>query len=197
MNEKEKSELGYLFKSSDPSLIDERNVAKVLCWKYNICDPTDFKTRNDIIHQLFKEVKGGFYIAAPFNCDYGTNISIGDAFFANYNCVILDGAEVTFGDHVLIGPNCSFNTPNHAIDPGLRQDGYEICKAIHVGNNVWFGSNVCVLQGVTIGDNSIIAAGSVVTKDIPENVIAAGNPCKVLRKITEADKEKYPLYKGE
>ena len=124
-------------------------------------------------------------IEQPFVCDYGYNIRVGEGFFANYNLVILDPAPVTFGDNVFIAPNCSFTTASHPLDAERRNKGLETCKPIHVGNNVWIGANVVVLPGVTIGDNAVIGAGSVVTRDIPAGYVAYGNPCKPHRKIED------------
>ena len=146
---------------------------------------------------MFGEVKGDFVITAPFYCDYGSNISIGDQFYTNHNCTILDGAKVSFGDHVFIAPNCVFSTAGHAIDAEQRAAGLEIAFPITVGNDVWIGANVSVLPGVTIGDGTIIGAGSVVNKDIPAGVVAAGNPCRVIRKITDEDKRKYKMIDAE
>lgn len=123
-------------------------------------------------------------------------LNVGKNFYTNHNCTILDGAKVTFGDNVFIAPNCVISTAGHAIDAEQRAKGLEFALPINVGDNVWIGANVSVLPGVTIGSNTIIGAGSVVNKDISEGVIAAGIPCKVIRKITEQDKEKYPLYRG-
>ena len=120
-------------------------------------------------------------IESNFFCDYGYNISVGENFYANHNLVILDGAKVEFGDNVFVGPNCGFYTAGHPIDIKSRNEGIEYAKPIKVGNNVWFGGNVSVMPGVTIGDNVTIGAGSVVTKDIPSNCVAYGNPCKVKR----------------
>lgn len=119
----------------------------------------------------------------PFYCDYGYNISVGDRFYANHNLVILDEAEVTFGDNVFVAPNCAFYTAGHPLDAVERNRGIEYARPITVGNNVWIGGNVCVLPGVTIGDNCVIGAGSVVVKDIPANSVAAGNPCKVIKTL--------------
>ena len=138
--------------------------------------------------------KNNVWIESNFQCDYGYNISVGENFYMNHNCVILDGGKVEFGDNVFIGPNCGFYTAGHPIDAKLRNKGLEYVKPIRnkgleyvkpikVGNNVWFGGNVVVLPGVTIGDNVVIGAGSIVTKDIPSKVVAYGNPCKVIRKI--------------
>lgn len=131
-------------------------------------------------------------ITPPFWCDYGYNITVGDYFYSNHNLVITDGAKVTFGDHVFIAPNCCFTTAEHAIDSEMRKRGVEIAKPITIGNNVWIGAGSTVLAGVTIGDNAVIGAGSVVTKNIPANVVAVGVPCKVMRKIIEEDKTRYP-----
>ena len=130
----------------------------------------------------------------PFWYDYGYHISVGDYFYANHNLVITDGAEVIFGDNVFIAPNCCFSTAEHAIDPEQRKAGMEMAKPITVGNNVWIGAGAIILAGVTIGDNSVIGAGSIVKKSIPANVVAAGVPCRVLRKITEEDKTRYPVW---
>lgn len=133
----------------------------------------------------------------PFWCDYGYNITVGDYFYANHNLVIQDGAKVTFGDNVFIGPNCCFTTVEHPTDPKQRKAGLEIVKPVTVGSNVWIDAGSSVLAGVTVGDNTVIGAGSVVTKSIPANVVAVGVPCRVLREITEADKTRYPIYMGD
>lgn len=127
-------------------------------------------------------------ITAPFWCDYGYNIEIGEHFYVNHNCVILDCAKVKFGSYVFIGPNCCFTAAGHPLDVEQRNEGLEYVYPITIGNNVWIGAGVTVLAGVTIGDNTVIGAGSLVNKDVPANVVAVGNPCKVLRKITEDDK---------
>lgn len=127
--------------------------------------------------------KENFLIEQPFMCDYGYNIAIGENFYSNHNLVILDCANVTFGDNVFVAPNCAFYTACHPIDYKTRNKGLEFAKPIKVGSNVWIGGNVVVLAGVTIGDNTVIGAGSVVVKDIPSNVVAFGNPCKVIKEI--------------
>ena len=137
--------------------------------------------RVTILKKLLETTQGAFTITAPFWCDYGYNIRLGKNFYSNHNLVILDGAKVIFGDNVFIGPNCSFYTPEHPIDVELRNSGLEYARPIKVGSNVWFGGNVTVLSGVTIGDNVVIGAGSVVVKNIPSNVIAVGNPCRVIK----------------
>lgn len=134
-------------------------------------------------------------MTAPFYCDYGFQISVGKNFFANHNCFLLDEARITFGDNVFVAANCVFSTAGHPIDAELRAKGLEIARPITVGDDVWIGANVSVLPGVSIGSGTVIGAGSVVCKDIPKGVVAVGNPCRAVRKITEADKKKYPIWK--
>lgn len=197
MTEREKAASGYLYDANyDAQLLEERKRCKDLCHEFNLCKPSDVGRQEKILRELLGHTKQVFTITAPFWCDYGYNISIGENFYSNHNCLILDGAKVTFGDNVFVAPNCCFSTAGHPLDTEQRNRGLEIALPITVGDNVWFGAGVTVLPGVTIGSNTVIGAGSVVNKDIPDGVVAVGNPCKVLRKITEADKDKYPVYKG-
>lgn len=154
---------------------------------------TCYQSNISIIYERCVRKKSVPHEEQPFYCDYGYNIEIGENFYANMNCVILDEAKVTFGDNVFIAPSCGFYTAGHPLDVEQRNRGLEYARPIRVGNNVWIGAQVCVLPGVTIGDNTVIGAGSVVNRDIPANVIAAGNPCRVIREITEEDKTKYLL----
>jgi len=172
----------------DEALTAEREVAKDLLFEFNKMKPSQRNERSQIIDKLFHAVGENAWIESPFNCDYGSNISVGDNFYANTNCTILDCAKVTIGNNVLIGPNVGLYTPNHAMDAEERKAGYERSLPITIGDNVWLGGSVTVVPGVTVGNNTIIGAGSVVTKDIPANVVAAGVPCKVIRTITEKDK---------
>lgn len=195
MKEWEKAQQGYLYDANyDKEIVEERTRCADLCYEFNLCRPSDTAKQQELLNRMLGSIKGNPVITAPFYCDYGFNITIGENFYTNHNVTILDGAKVTFGDNVFIAPNCVFSTAGHAIDSEQRAKGLEIARPITVGNNVWIGANVSVLPGVTIGSSSIIGAGSVVNKDIPEGVIAAGNPCKVLRKITEEDKKKYPVF---
>lgn len=184
--EKEKAKSGELYNANyDSDLLAERDVCKELCFEYNHLPPSCKDEREKIIKKLIGKTGSTFLIEQPFYCDYGYNIKIGENFYANHNCVILDGAKVTFGDNVFIAPGCGFYTAGHPVDPIQRNEGLEYAYPITIGNNVWIGAQVIVLPGVSIGDNTIIGAGSVVTKDIPPNVIAVGNPCQVLRSITD------------
>ena len=196
MTEWEKAQAGYLYDANyDKDIVDARTKCADLCYEFNHCKPSDTKKQTELLHQILGEIKGDIVITAPFYCDYGFNISVGKNFYTNHNCTILDGAKVEFGDNVFIAPNCVFSTAGHAKDAEQRGKGLEIALPIKVGNNVWFGANVSVLPGVTIGDNTIIGAGSVANKDIPSGVIAVGNPCRVIREITEKDEEKYPIWR--
>ena len=170
--------------------------AKALCFEYNQLSPNEKDAQRVILNKLLGKMGKEVIVTPPFWCDYGYNISVGDYFYSNHNLIITDGAKVTFGDHVFIAPNCCFTTAEHALDPEMRKAGMEVAKPITVGSNVWIGAGSTILAGVTIGDNSVIGAGSVVKKSIPENVVAVGVPCKVLRPITEADKYRYPLFQG-
>ena len=191
MTEKEKMLDQKMYDANyDKELIAQRERAKDLCFEFNKTRPSDTEAQQRILKKLLGKTKNGFLIMQPFWCDYGYNIEIGENFFANHNMVILDGGKVTFGDNVFIAPDCGFYTAGHPVDYERRNMGLEYAYPITIGNNVWIGAGVRVMPGVTIGDNSVIGGGSVVVKDIPENVVAVGNPCKPIRKITEADKKK-------
>lgn len=183
MNEKEKMLTGKLYNPLLDGLLEDRTFAKDLCYQYNNLKPSEIEKRTVLIKKLFNKTGNDFLIEQNFQCDYGYNIEIGENFYSNHNLVILDPAKVTFGNNVFIGPNCGFYTPEHPIKAEERNKMLEYAKPITVGNNVWFGGNVTVLGGVTIGDNSVIGAGSVVTKNIPSNCVAVGNPCRVIKTI--------------
>ena len=183
MTNKEKMLNGQLYNSLDENLNNERMKAKDLCFEFNNSYPSDIKKKNEILKRLLGKIGENITICQPFYCDYGSNIEIGDNFFANHNLVILDCAKVIFGDNVFIGPNCTFNTPKHPLDVEERNKSLEYAFPIKVGNNVWIASNVTICPNVNIGDNVVIGAGSVVTKDIPSNSLAFGVPTKVVKKL--------------
>jgi acetyltransferase-like isoleucine patch superfamily enzyme len=147
--------------------------------------------RCSVIKKLFGKIGSNFTIESPFRCDYGYNIFAGEKFYANYNCVILDCARVTIGNNVFFGPNVSLFTAGHPIHFEPRNTGLEYAFPITIGNNVWIGGGAIINPGITIGDNVVIGSGSIVTKNIPSNSIAVGNPCKVIRNITDADRKYY------
>lgn len=186
MTEKEKLQAGELYNGNDKELVSDRIAAKKLCAEYNAVTYNDFQKRERLLSRLLAFKGENTWIEPNFFCDYGYNIIMGDNFYSNHNLVILDCAEVIFGDNVFIGPNCGFYTAGHPLDYKMRNYGLEFAKPIKVGNNVWIGGNVCIMPGVTIGDNVVIGGGSVVTKDIPSGVVAVGNPCKPVKDIPES-----------
>lgn len=182
--EKMKMLAGEVYNANyDEELLEDRQQCKEFCYDYNQLRPKQVEEKQAIIRRLFNKTGERFWIEPPFFCDYGYNIEIGECFYANHNMVILDEAKVVFGNNVFIGPNCSFYTACHPLDAAQRNEGLEFTKPISIGDNVWLGGNVTVIPGVTIGNNSVIGAGSVVSKDIPANVVAVGNPCKVIRNL--------------
>ena len=186
MTEEEKMLAGELYDANyNKELIEKRIYAKELCKEFNDCNVRNLEEKKSILEKLFQKRIDTVLIEPNFYCDYGFNIHLGKNFYSNHNLVILDANKVEFGNNVFIGPNCGFYTSGHPLDYKTRNKGLEYAKPIKVGNNVWFGGNVCVLPGVTIGDNVVIGAGSVVNKDIPSNVVAVGNPCKVVKEILE------------
>lgn len=190
MTEKEKMKAQMLYDANnDTELIEDRNLCKDLCFTYNNFHPSQIEQQQELIRRLIGKTKEAFHVTAPFWCDYGYNIEFGENFYSNHNLVILDCGKVTFGDNVFIAPDCGFYTAGHPIDFERRNKGLEYAYPITVGSNVWIGGGVRVMPGVTIGSNVVIGSGSVVVKDIPDNVVAAGNPCHVLRPITDKDKE--------
>ena len=191
MNQKERMLAGLPYKAWLDGLSEERLENKKRIYRYNHLPPEALEEQDALIRQILGRTGKTVHIEAPFHCDYGYNIEVGENFFANYNLVILDVGRVTIGKNAQIAPNVAIYTAGHPIHPDSRNSGYEYGIPVTIGDNVWIGGNVCVMPGVTIGSNVVIGAGSVVTRDIPDNVIAAGNPCRVIREITEADRDYY------
>ena len=188
----EKLQDGEIYNDFDQDLFNRRVEAKKLFRAYNRLDDDEVEKRNEIMQKLFKSVGQNVWIEPDFRCEFGKNISIGDDVYINFGCVILDCGPVTIGNQVLIGPNVGIYDASHALDAQERMDGALIPGKISIGNRVWIGGGTIILPGVTIGDDTVIGAGSIVTHDIPSGVVAVGNPCRVLRKLTEKDKVGYP-----
>ncbi len=185
--ERRDREMAYI---SDEEIFEEQKRARRLTQALNTADRSDFDAIGKIVKELLGRSEGAF-INPPFYCDYGTHIEVGKNFFANYNCTIIDVAKVIIGDNCQMAPNVSIYTAGHPLHPAARNTLYEYGIEVVIGDNVWIGGNTVILPGVHIGNNTVIGAGSVVTKDIPDSVLAAGNPCKIIREITEDDFQFY------
>lgn len=185
--ERRDKQMAYI---SDESIFEEQKRARILTQKLNTMDRADFEGLAAVAKELLQTEENPF-INPPFYCDYGNHIQVGKNFFANYNCTILDVAKVTFGDNCMLAPNVAIYTAGHPLHPDSRNSMYEYGIEVNIGNNVWIGGNTVILPGVSIGDCCVIGAGSVVTKDIPAWSVAAGNPAKIIRKITDADRKHY------
>lgn len=192
MTEAEKCFAGLWYDTGYEGREEAHLACADLCHEYNLTLPSDMKRRNDIIRRLFGKTGERFYIEPNIFCGFGTNIEIGEDFYANNNCVFVDPAVIRFGDHVLLGPCCCFYTALHPLDKETRSKGFERALPINIGDDVWFGGSCTVLPGVSIGSGTVIGAGSVVTKDIPAGVLAFGNPCTVRRKLESEDASFYP-----
>jgi maltose O-acetyltransferase len=181
--EREKMLSGQLYHALDPELTEARRRARGLLYTLNHSRDGEVDLRRRIISELFGSTGAGTWIEPPFYCDYGSNITLGDAVYFNFNCVVLDPAPVTIGSHVMFRPNVQIYTATHPMDPTARRAGAEYALPISIGDEVWVGGSAVICPGVTIGARSVIGAGSVVTRDVPEGVFAAGNPCRVIRAV--------------
>ena len=190
-SQKDRMLSGLPYKAWLDGLSEERMACKKLVHEFNLLPPEQEDRAEELMRALLGKAGKDAWINAPFHCDYGYNIEVGDNFFANYNLTILDVAKVVIGNNVQIAPNVSIYTAGHPIHPDSRNSGYEYGIPVAIGDNVWIGGDVVILPGVTIGSNSVIGAGSVVSKDVPEWVAAAGNPCRVIRAVTEEDRKFY------
>ena len=189
MTEREKMEAGLWYDANfDQDLLKERKEAETLYFQFNQTSPKDAKKKEELLKELLPNREENVDILPPFYTDYGYNCRIGEGTFINHNAYLMDGVPVTIGKHCFIGPNCGMYTANHPLNVEERNQGLELAQPITVGDNVWIGADVTILPGVTIGEGSVIGAKSLVNKDIPANVIAVGNPCRVVREITEEDR---------
>lgn len=191
LSEKEKMISGKPYLAQDEELVQERRRTRELIFQFNHLSPSEEETATAILRRVLGKSSDSMHIEPPFHCDYGYNISLGQNFYANFNLIILDCAPVTIGDNAFLAPNISIFTAGHPIHHEARNSQLEYAFPVKIGNNVWLGGNTVLNPGISIGDNSVIGSGSVVTRDIPANVLAVGNPCRVLRPITEDDRLYY------
>lgn len=178
MKEKEKMLAGELYRASDEELSREHNLAQRILWEFN---NSPEENRSEILKTLFGRTGENFCVKPNFRCDYGYNIHVGENFFANYDCVILDVCKVTIGDNCMLAPRVCIYTATHPLDAEIRISGLEYGKPVTIGNNVWIGGNAVIVPGVNIGNNVVVAAGAVVVKDVPNNVVVGGNPAKIIK----------------
>lgn len=191
MDIREQMEAGLLYTDEDRGLTAERGRCQELLYDYNHTRPSEGARRKELLNQLLASCGEHIWIEPPFKMAYGYRTHIGDYFYANFNLVIVDDIDVYIGDHVMIAPNVVITATGHPIHPDVRRDGRQFSLPVHIEDDVWIGAGAIILPGVTIGRNSVIGAGSVVTRDIPPNVVAVGTPCRVLREITDRDREFY------
>ncbi|MBM7834768.1 sugar O-acetyltransferase [Clostridium sardiniense] len=197
MTEKEKMLSGNLYMANDEELRRDNKKSRMLTRLFNNSTEEQIPYRKELLKELFEKTGENLYIEPPFRCDYGCHISVGNNFYANYDCIIVDVCKVEIGENVLFGPRVGIYTAGHPIDAEIRDTGLEFGKPVKIGNSVWVGGSTVINPGVTIGNNVVIGSGSVVTKDIPDNVVAVGNPCRVLRTITDEDKAYWEIKKEE
>ena len=192
MLNKDKMHTGELYLPGDVEIMKEQQICLDKLYDYNMTRPTESEKRQELLKEMFAEIGEDCYIEPPFHANWGgKHVHFGKCVYANFNFTAVDDTHIYVGDYTMFGPNVILATAGHPILPKLRQEAYQYNMPVHIGNNCWLGAGVIVLPGVTIGDNTVIGAGSVVTKDIPSNVVAVGNPCRVLREINEHDKKYY------
>ena len=190
MTNLERKNAGLIYDPSDDEIMSLQKKTLQKMDEFNRTTSDESELRQKILSEMLGSVGKNCYIEPPFHGNWGgKNLFLGDNVYANFNLTVVDDVEIIVGNNVLFAPNCTLTTANHPINPDLRRKGYQYAKKIVIGNNVWLGSNVVVLPGVTIGDNSVIAAGSIVSRDIPANVVAMGIPCRVVREISEQDEK--------
>lgn len=189
---KDKMHTGELYLPGDEEILKEQEKCLERLYEFNQTRPSEGEKRQQMLKEMFAELGENCYIEPPFHANFGgRHVHFGNNVYANFNLTTVDDTHIYVGDYTMFGPNVTLATAGHPILPELRKQAYQYNMPIHIGKNCWIGSGVCVMPGVTIGDNTVIGAGSVVTKDIPANVVAYGTPCKVIREINEHDKEYY------
>lgn len=189
---KDRLHTGALYLPGDPEIMEEQKKRLEQLYAFNATRPTEEDTRAAMLKEMFAEIGEGCYLEPPLHANFGgKHVHFGRGIYANFNLTLVDDTHIYVGDYTMIGPNVTIATAGHPILPELRQQGYQYNMPVHIGKNCWLGAGVIVLPGITIGDNTVIGAGSVVTKDIPSNVVAVGNPCRVLREVSARDREYY------
>ena len=192
MAEKEKMHSGDIYQPGDPQIMAEQVLCQEKLYDFNLTRPSELEKRTAMLREMFAEIGEGCYIEPPLHSNFGgRHVHFGKWVYANYNLTLVDDTYIYVGDYTMFGPNVTIATAGHPICPELRQKGLQFNMPVRIGRNCWLGAGVIVLPGVTIGDNVVIGAGSIVTKDIPSNVVAVGNPCRVLRQVGEHDREYY------
>lgn len=192
MTNTEKMHLGKLYLPGDEEIMAEQNKCLDRLYDFNMTRPTEMERRTALLKEMFAEIGENCYIEPPFHANWGGHhVHFGKGVYANFNLTMVDDTHIYVGDYTMFGPNVTVATAGHPILPELRQKGYQYNMPVHIGKNCWIGAGAVIVPGVTIGDNVVIGAGSIVTKDIPSNVVAVGNPCRVLREVNENDKEFY------
>ena len=192
MSMKDKLHTGELYLPGDEEIMQEQTLCQEKLYDFNATRPLEFEKRTKLLKEMFAEIGEGCYIEPPLHANWGGHhVHFGKSIYANYNLTMVDDTHIYVGDYTMFGPNVTIATAGHPILPELRQQGYQYNAPVHIGKNCWIGAGVIIVPGITIGDTVVIGAGSVVTKDLPDNVIAVGNPCKVLREVNEHDKEYY------
>ena len=192
MTQYERMVQGLVYDPMDPEILAEQTPLLERLWEFNRLRPSDGEARQRYMREVFAECGDNCYIELPFHANWGgRHLHLGSSVYANFGLTLVDDGHIYIGDRVMLGPNVTISTANHPIEPSLRARALQYNRDVHIGDNVWIGSGVQIVPGVTIGNNAVIGAGSVVTRDIPDNVVAVGNPCRVLRAISERDREFY------
>lgn len=192
MNVKERMHSGKIYDPADADIMREQTACLEKLYDFNATRPSEGAKRTALLKEMFAEIGENCYVEPPFHANWGgKHVHFGNGIYANFNLTLVDDTHIYVGDRTMFGPNVTIASATHPISPELREKGYQYNLPVHIGKNCWLGAGVTVMPGVTIGDNTVVGAGSVVTKDLPANVVAVGNPCRVLREITDHDKEYY------